>query len=136
MAKIKVYIHSAHYCTKDDYVELECPGIPRVGDWFSLPKEAERKLIRKALRCYKVFEDYVDWVYGDVLSFDEAYIVSSLNWWADGDDVMGCYVALDTSIRRGNRREDVRYRPRTREEYERIKENTLKYYHLSDDKEE
>lgn len=141
MVKIRVRLKTVNYYDMDDYVELECPGIPRVGDWFSLPKEAARKLIRKALRSYWAFKHYVDWVYGTdqfgyELILEDANIVSQIDWWPESDTEMVCYVAIDTSVKKGERREDVKYQTFTEEQYRQIKKDTYKAYHLSDDNEE
>ena len=100
---MKIYIHIANNCSKNDQtvmVEVECDGVPRRGELFYL-RQSERARLEEQARLVDRPEDrfmcYRDWYYGknkDRLSFDDAIYIYDVSWEWSKDGVYRCHVEL------------------------------------------
>ena len=102
--KIRVYPANMSFYTKV-FAEIECDGIPREGEFFSVPFEIEQEWARIALsdkdHCTMLFQ----WISMKErskaeLCFADAMVVNDVSWLYDRTlQKMVCYVGLDADVK-------------------------------------
>ena len=103
--KIRVYIANASDY-KEGYVELECDGQPREGEFFSCSGIVGDQLLRNALKNIDSCKAHEQWIFPSMfveglhMGFEDAFVVNEVAWYADKDSgTMKCYIALDCDVR-------------------------------------
>lgn len=93
----------------DDYIELECQGMPSIGTSFKLNSKQSLKLEEKILATKQIFETYSFLVEDDdfkpipnasftFLNLDNHTIIYDIDWYMkESDNEMMCYIHLADS---------------------------------------
>ena len=133
LIKVKVCIYTPQEYTKDVFINLMFPALPRIGDYISISEEMEQTLIASALQNRKTLEKFRYWIFGDILSFDSCRIVKEIDWYPAKDNIIMMPYIFLVDPEMDNDRKPER-KEITEEDYKVIKKNTYKAYSITNAK--